>query len=222
MTGPREQLPLDLPHQPSLGAADFLVAPCNAEAVDWLNRWPAWPAPALALVGPPGCGKTHLARVFAARVGAALVAASRLSTADPPALLANHPAVVVEDGDQGVDERALLHLYNSAGEARCRLLLTGRAPPARWPLTLPDLRSRLATATVAAIGAPDDALMAALLVKLFADRQLRVGQAALAFLASRMERTFAAAEALVATVDAGALRAGRDITIPFLRDLLKE
>ncbi|MGB8274330.1 MAG: DNA replication protein, partial [Alphaproteobacteria bacterium] len=72
---PGRQLPLDLPHRPALGLEDFLVAPCNVGAVRWIDRWPDWPGPVLAITGPSACGKTHLAHVWQARSGAAMLSA---------------------------------------------------------------------------------------------------------------------------------------------------
>ena len=213
------QLPLDLGHAPAFLATDFLIADCNAEACGWLDRWPAWPAFALALAGPPGCGKSHLAEVFRQRCGGIRMAASALAEDDLPGL-AQAPAVIVEDADQGVDEALLLHLYNLIGEARHHLLLTARQAPARWPVALPDLRSRLASIPVAAIGAPDDRLLEALLLKLFADRQMRIGPEIVSFLVPRMERSFGAARRLVTAIDAAALSGHRPVTVPLVRQVL--
>lgn len=214
------QIPLDLGFRPALGGEDFLVADGNAEAMAWIDRWPGWPATAIAIHGPPGCGKTHLAHVFAAVSGAPLMAAAALRDDMPPRLLAA-AAVVVEDADRGVDEEALLHLYNAAREAGRHLLLTGRAAPAQWRLSLPDLRSRLVAIPAVGIRPPDDALMAALLVKLFADRQLRVSHDAVRYLATRIERSFAAAREVVAAIDVRALAERRELTVPLLRDVVE-
>ncbi len=213
------QLILDLGHRPALGERDFLVAPCNQAAVQWLDRWPDWPAPALAIHGPAGCGKTHLARVFAARSRAPILEAERVTTASVPARLGEARACVVDDADRA-DAEPLLHLYNLIAERGGHLLLTAREPPARWPGLLPDLRSRLAAAPAVGVSAPDDALLAALLVKLFADRQLAVGEEVVLFLVHQMERSFDAARRLVADLDAAALRDRRSITIPLARSLL--
>ena len=213
------QLILDLGHRPALGEADFLVAPCNEAAIQWLDRWPQWPAPALTLYGPPGCGKTHLARVFAARSHAPIIEAASLSTEAVPALLGGASACVVDDAERAAAE-PLLHLYNLVAERRGTMLLTASEPPARWPDQLPDLRSRLAAAPAIAVGAPDDPLLAALLVKLFADRQLAVGREVVLFLLRHMERSFEAARRLVADLDAAALRDHRGITVPLARAVL--
>jgi chromosomal replication initiation ATPase DnaA len=214
------QLILDLGHRPALGEADFLVAPCNQAAIQWLDRWPAWPAPALTVYGPAGCGKTHLARVFAARSGAPIIEAASLATDAVPALLGSATACVVDDAD-GAAAEPLLHLYNLLAERRGGMLLTAREPPARWHGILPDLRSRLAAAPAVAVAAPDDALLAALLVKLFADRQLAVSEEVVLFLVRHMERSFEAARHLVAELDAAALRDHRGITIPLARAVLR-
>lgn len=215
------QLTLDLGYRPALGGEDFLVAACNAEALEWLDRWPDWPGPALVVHGPPGCGKTHLAHVFAARSGAPVLAAAGLHRDDPPRLLAAARALVLEDADRGVDEVALFHLYNMVKECGARLLLTARLPSGRWPVALPDLASRLKAVTNVAIQPPDDALMAALLVKLFADRQLRVGQELVAYLLPRLERSFDALREVVARLDAAALAERREITVPLARQVLE-
>lgn len=214
------QLPLPLGHRPALGREDFLIAASNAEAVAWLDRWPDWPAPALVLHGPPGCGKSHLAQVFAAQAGAVVVTGAPGLRLDPPALLSAAPAVVVDDADASLDETSLFHLYNAAKDGGLRLLLTAKSPPGRWA-TLPDLRSRLSSCPAVSIGPPDDAVMAAVLVKLFADRQLKVGPEVVTYLLRHMDRSFAAAQALVAEADRLSLAEKRAITVPLVKRALE-
>lgn len=216
MTGP-SQLTLGLPHRPALGRDDFLVAGSNADAVAWLDRWPDWPATALALHGPQGSGKTHLAQVWRRRSGA-VEASGRF---DPPALAASGAVVLDLDAAAGpAEERPLLHLYNLLAERRGHLLLVGREPPARWPVQLPDLRSRLSTAPAVALTPPDDELRAAVMVKLFADRQLRVDADVVGYLVKRLDRSFAAIGEAVAALDEAALAEVRPITVPFARAVL--
>lgn len=220
------QLALDLGWRPALEAEDFLVAPSNAEAVAWLAPGQSWPGPALVLSGPPGSGKSHLARVWAARTGAALLGPEALVVAEVAALVpARRPAVVALDradsvaGD-GAGERALLHLFNLVAESGGRLLLTGTAAAAGWGVVLPDLDSRLRAVTVATIGPPGDDLLAAMLVKLLADRQLAPPAEVVAYLVPRMERSGAAVRLLAAELDRAALAAHRPITLPLARSVL--
>ncbi|HYD69389.1 HdaA/DnaA family protein [Azospirillum sp.] len=220
------QLPLDLAFRPAMGGQDFLVAPSNQDAIAWLDRWPAWPAPALTIHGPAGCGKTHLAHVWRARSGAPLVTAEQLPAADLPALLARTRAVAVDDADKvaGKAEReeALFHLYNLARDAGGTLLLLARKAPSRWRVRLPDLRSRIKGAPAVGVAPPDDALLAAVLVKLFADRQLMPGQEVVAYLLARMERSLDAARRIVAAIDRASLAAHRRITVPLVRGVLND
>lgn len=219
------QLALDFDQRPALGLDDFFVVPGNADAVAWLDRWPEWPNRALGLYGPSGCGKTHLAHVWQAASGAVLVDAASLSPESVGELIgqtAKPPAIAVEDADQGVDEVALFHLYNMIVEAGGTLLLSGRQAPSRWSIGLPDLASRLAAVPAVALAMPDDDLFGALLVKLFADRQLRVGAELVSYIASRIERSFAAARRVVDDLDAAALAGQRDITVPLARQVLAQ
>lgn len=215
------QLPLDLPHRPAMGAADFLVAPSNRDAVALLDRWPVWPGPALVLYGPEGCGKTHLTHVWRSRSGAAAIVRAALTADTVPDLLGDARAAVVEDVDRGVNERALLHLHNLLAQEGGHLLLTARAVPGAWGVALPDLASRLRAAMTAAVGAPDDALIGAVLIKHLSDRQLAVEPAVITFLLARMERSFAAVRTLVAALDSAALSAKRRITVRLARDVLQ-
>lgn len=217
------QLPLPLGHRPALAAHDYLVADSNRSAVGWLDRWPDWPAPALVIVGPEGAGKTHLARIFAERVGAAFFEGRRIGLAALSPLVEGAPAaVVVDDADQVPDWAILFHLYNILAGREGHLLVTARQAPARWPITLPDLRSRLLTAPVAAIEPPGDGLLAAVLAKLFSDRGIAVDPDVVGYLSARIERSFAAAQRAVTAIDTHALAAGRRVTLPLVRAALPE
>ena len=136
-----------------------------------------------------------------------------------PALLAGAAAAVLDDAERAAEE-PLLHLYNVLAERRGHLLIVARDPPARWAIALPDLRSRLVAAPAVALAAPDEALIGALLVKLFADRQLAVGEEVLAYLALHLERSFAAVQRAVALLDATALAEHRPVTVPLARRVL--
>jgi DnaA regulatory inactivator Hda len=217
-----DQLSLPFAHRPASDRESFLPAPRNRDALAWLDRWPAWPASTLVLYGPSGCGKTHLASIWAARA-----AASRLDR--PPPIGARPEAVrafVLDDVEPALrsaeDEIALLQFYNWVVEQRGHMLLTARQPVAGWGVRLPDLASRLRAAPAIAIGAPDDALLSAVLVKLFDDRQLGVSEDVIRYMLVHMERSFAAARALVAALDARSLEQHRAITIPLARAVLEQ
>ena len=216
------QLALDLGHRPALERADFIAAPCNAHALAWVDRWPDWPGPALVIHGPPACGKSHLAAVWAARASAQWLDGDVLA-AFPNAALTTLRAAVVEAAD-AVDAPAQLagifHLYNHLAHCGGHLLLTGRSAPARWTLPLADLRSRLIASPAVGILAPDEALLSRLMAKLFADRQIHVGDDVIRWMLARIERTPAAARRLVAALDGAALAQGRAITIPLARSIL--
>jgi chromosomal replication initiation ATPase DnaA len=214
------QLAIDLPYRPALGRADFLASGCNTDAIGWVERWPDWPAPALVLHGPPQSGKSHLARLWCDRSGARVIAGDLLHGCEPRELAADR-AVAVDDAERAAEE-ALLHLYNCCAETGASLLIVAREAPTHWAIALPDLASRLRAAPATAIAPPDDALLAALLVKHFADRQVRVAPEVIEFAVRRMERSFAAAAALAAALDRAALSAGRPIGIAIARQVLAE
>ena len=213
------QLALDLPLAPSYAQADFVVGEANRLAFDLVERWPDWPHPALVLHGPEGAGKTHLVHLWLARTGGARIEAATLAGADLAALAAR--PLAVEDVDQRVEETALLHLFNRAMESRPGLVLTGRRAAAAWPVRLPDLRSRLVALPTVAVAPPDDVLLRAVLAKLFADRQLKVDERVLAYLPTRMERSFAAAHGLVAAIDQAALAAHREVSLALVGEVLR-
>ncbi len=211
------QLLLGFEHPVASGLEDFMPAPGNRDALAWLERWPAWPAPALVLHGPPGCGKSHLARIWAARVGARRLDPAALPTADE----AMSPCAVLDPAEPIADEVALLLLYNRLAECGGHLLLTARRPVAAWTIGLADLASRLRAAPAVAIGPPDDDLLAALLLKLFDDRQLAVSEGVIGYLVRHMERSFAAARAMVEALDARSLQQQRPVTVALARAVLE-
>lgn len=208
---------LDLP--PRLGAEDFLVAPANAAAREALERWRAWPDRVLLLLGPAGAGKTHLATLWASLAGAAFLDGARLDETWREAV--QRPGVIDGADSTRIVETALFHLLNGVRERGSALLITARDPPSRWPwLTLPDLASRLRLAPSVSIGAPDDAMIRAVLVKHFADRQLQVEANLIEYLAARIDRSFAAVAAVVSELDQAGLRQGRRITRAVAADVL--
>jgi DnaA regulatory inactivator Hda len=217
------QLLLDLPHVAGVGLADFLPASSNQEALDAVLRWPAWPSSACLVIGPPASGKTHLARIWAERAQAVFLRGHELwEPAAPLQRLGEARACVVDDAEDMADETLLFHLYNLLAECRGGLLMTAARPVAAWTLRLADLRSRLLTAWPVRIDPPDDRLLAALLVKQLADRQLRPDADVVSFLVNRIERSFAAARAVVRTLDRASLRARRPLTMPLARQVLDE
>ncbi len=210
-SGPR-QLVLELPHRSALGLEDFLVGASNAAAVELVDSWPGWPHWAAVVSGPEGAGKSHLGHVWRQRSGAGLVTAADLGQA---ALddLARAGALLVEDLHAGVgDEQSLFHALNLAREHRWSILLTSRRAPGELDVRLPDLRSRLRALPHVAIAEPDEGLLAAVLVKLFADRQLEVEPHVVGYLTRHMERSLGAARRVVADVDRLALAMQRKVT----------
>lgn len=208
---PSRQLALTLPHQPALGAGDFLVGEANREAFEAVTRWPDWAAPVLWLWGPAGSGKSHLVEVWRGISAAARSSAASLSNEAVEDLIASG-AAAIESIDEGVDERALFHLLNLARQRGASLLLTSRQGPDLFSPPLPDLASRLRAAHGIEVRAPGDDLLRQVLVKLFADRQILVDPAVVDFILRRIERSFEAANAVVAALDGAALAEGRSVT----------
>ncbi|MGA3306588.1 MAG: DNA replication protein, partial [Stellaceae bacterium] len=205
---PPRQLALALDHAESFAREDFLSGPSNASALALIDAWPDWPAHAIALVGPEGSGKTHLATIWATAAGARVVSGRALGETDIPAALATG-ALVVEDAAAIVDERALFHLINLAREEGAFVLFTARAAPSLWPLALPDVVSRLRALPVVVLQAPDDAMLRGVIVKLAADRQLQLDEGVVGYIVKHIERSFAAARTAVMALDKEALRQGR-------------
>ena len=205
------QLTLDLSLPPNLGRDDFLDAPSNAVALAAIERWPDWRERTLLLVGPPGSGKSHLCAIWSERAGALALSPAALPNLE--ALSALRPAALALDGLNAVaDETALFHLLNFVNESGASLLVAARRLPTAEEIRLPDLLSRLRRAPVVEIGAPDDDLMRAVLVKLFSDRQLLIDASVVDYIALRLERSLDAARAIVREIDREALARGRRVT----------
>jgi chromosomal replication initiation ATPase DnaA len=218
--GYMSQLAFDLPRQQSFSRADYFVSDANAAALAWIDRWPEWPSPVLILLGAPGAGKTHLAHLWCERAAATLIAGGSLGRAHVERFIERSvTGIAVDDADQAPDI-ALLHLFNACVEVRGHLLLTSRQLPGSWRPGFPDLSSRLRAVPAVGIEPPDDALLGAVLVKHFADRQVRVGPQVIAYLVSHMDRSLAAAAEIAAQLDHAALVRQSAITIPMAAGVL--
>ncbi len=215
-----KQLAFDLPLDPRFGAEDFLVSPSNEQAYGLIEGWPDWPDMILLLVGPRGSGKSHLASIWATHARAWTIDAAGITQDKVPHLVSNG-ALAIEDMDRGErDEPALFHLLNLAREKKASLLITCETPPDRWSLRTPDLLSRLRLAPSVALEAPDDALLKAVLVKLFVDRQLVVDTSVVDYIALRIERSLAKASEVVALLDREALSRGRRVSRAIAAEIL--
>ncbi len=207
------QLSFDLPVRTALGREDFFVSPANANAVAMVENWAAWPGRKLALVGPSGAGKTHLVHVWAKAAEARIVPAAALPRLDIPELASGNIALedVATIAGNPQAEVALFHLHNLALAEGHSMLMTAHLPPSRWGLILPDLKSRMEGTASVLVESPDDALLAAVLTKLFADRQLSPTPDTIPYLLRRIDRSFDMARRVVAALDEAALSEGREV-----------
>jgi chromosomal replication initiation ATPase DnaA len=204
----------DFPRIRQFSREQFVVSDVNREAAEAVDLWPAWVGARLALIGPPGSGKSHLAQAWAARTGAWIVS-------DDRDLTVRAGPVLFEDADRRREDTLLFHLLNRAGPADT-FLITARTLPRTWPVELPDLRSRLNALPVATIGQPDDRVLEQVLVRLFRERDIRPDAELLAYLVRRIERSVPAAEAVVAKLDVAGDAAGRAINRTLAREILED
>jgi chromosomal replication initiation ATPase DnaA len=211
-----------LPHAESLSRDDFLEGSANAAALSLIESWPEWPNRIMLLAGPEGCGKSHLAAIWAEQAGARAVGAYAVSAAAVPAALATGALVVEDLNPQSFDELALFHLMNLAREDGAFILFTARVPPAAIEISLRDLRSRLRAVPVVTLMPPDDQLLRALVVKFCTDRQMNIDETVVNFIATRTERSFAAVRHAVEQLDAESLRQGRPVTRALAAELLRD
>jgi chromosomal replication initiation ATPase DnaA len=219
--GPR-QLVLALDHAVSFAREDFLSGPSNDAALTLIDRWPDWPNRVMALTGPEGAGKSHLAAIWAEAAGARVLSGKLLGETNLPAALVTGALVLEDLEPKGLDERALFHLLNLAREESAFVLITARAAPNTFPVAIRDLASRLRSIPAVALNAPDDALLRSLIVKLAADRQLSVDEPLVNYVVNRIERSFAAARAAVAHLDEEAMRQHRPVTRALAAELFRD
>ena len=215
------QLAFALPHAESLSRDNFLEGPANAAGLALVDSWPDWPNRVMLLVGPEGSGKSHLAAIWAEEAGARATSAQALTAVAVPGALATGALVVEDLKPSEFDERALFHLLNLAREDEAFVLITARVAPSALPIELRDLRSRLRAVPTVSLLPPDDQLFRALIVKFCADRQLSVDEAVVSFVATRIERSFAAARRAIELLDTEALRLGRPVTRALAAELLR-
>ncbi|MCF3595980.1 DnaA/Hda family protein [Rhodobacteraceae bacterium LMO-12] len=217
-----QQLSFDLPARTALGREDFFVTRANANAVAMVENWTAWPGRKLALVGPSGAGKTHLAHVWAKAANARIVSVSDLLRLDIPNLASGN--IALEDvpmiAGNAQAEVALFHLHNLTLAEGHSILFTAHLPPVRWGLILPDLKSRMDGTVSVLVESPDDALLSAVLMKLFSDRQLSPTPDTIPYLLRRIDRSFDMARRVVASLDDAALTEGREINRKLAAEVL--
>jgi chromosomal replication initiation ATPase DnaA len=212
------QFSLIFKDEPNFSRSAFVVSPSNAAGVEAIDGWPAWRGGALALVGPPGSGKSHLAAAWALRAEAKVISPD----IRPEDLAALEGPVLWEDADRAVHGETLFHLINIAARPGGALLATARTPPSEWRTDVPDLRSRLNALPVALLQEPDDAILTGALMKFFQERRIRPSEELLAYLVRRIERSIPKALEIVAKLDETASAYGRPVSRALARQVLED
>jgi len=212
------QFSLIFENEPNFSRSAFVVSRCNAAAVETLDAWPAWLGDALALVGPAGSGKSHLAAAWALRAKATVVSAD----IGAEELAALEGPVLWEDADRTAHGETLFHLINIAARPGGALLATARTPPSEWRTDVPDLRSRLNALPIALLQEPDDAVLTGVLMKFFHERRIRPSEELLAYLVRRIERSIPKALEIVAKLDETASAYGRPVSRALARQVLED
>ncbi len=215
-----KQFVLPFANSPEPGLGNFIIAACNEQACDFIGRWPDWPAPVAALFGPAGCGKSHLASIWRARADAKLLVARDVAPGGTRPVLFSG-ALVIEDMDRvppdASRDHLLIDLFDHPGTS---LLLTGRLPPAQWPAATGDWRSRLQSLIALEVLPPDDGLLAALVKRHFAARQLQVPGSVVNRIVTHLERTPGAVARFIEAADCKALSERRPISLRLVMEML--
>lgn len=219
-----QQIPLDLPMRAAMGREDFLIGESNADALAWVDRWPDWPAPLLVISGPAASGKSHLAAVWRDKSDALMLGPNALNEHTAEQLAEFNSPLIIDGIDLWIGskeaETTLFHLYNIFREEKRTFLVTSRMNPTQSDFMIADLASRFRAAPVATIKAPDDMLLASVLIKLFTDRQIPVGNEIISYILPRMERSFVAARDIVENTDKMAYSRKKAVTVALVRQVL--
>jgi len=178
---------------------DFLISDANRDAFDHFKRWSLWPVHATLLTGPRKSGRSLLGRIFVRKTGGRLF-----------------------DNAEDHEEEALFHAWNDAQATRRPLLIVADAPPPRWEVKLPDLRSRLAATPQIAIAPPDDLLLGALVMKLLGDRGVAAPAELADFIVPRIERSYVGVLKVVDALDRAVLSHHKRLTVPVAKRALVE
>ncbi len=213
-----QQYILNFPVLQSHSTDDFVVGGCNKLAVEFVNRWPEWPAHALVLIGETASGKTHLAKIFQEKSGGTLLSGRDLTEKDIPGF---SQVVILENADEGVEEAALFHLFNWTRDRGGFLLITARTPPLQWQLALKDLSSRLQSSPLVSLDRPDENILGAAMAKQFSDRQMVIDDRVIGYLLKRIERSFSAVQTVVNRIDTLSLREKSRISVPLAKKILE-
>lgn len=229
MNGRIKQIPLKFGLNTDFRREDFMVARCNREALALIEAWPHWPFFAAVVYGPEGCGKSHLAHVFAQRVATLcqypipvpLINAREVTPSRVERLHRDNPCLVIENLNPNINNEAMFHLFNLYQNEGGYILFTAKAAPARMHFRLPDLQSRLNMLPAVAIAEPDDDMLAALILKLFNDRQILITPEILNFIVRNMQRSFSYACKLAAEIDAVSLAYKRAVSIPIVKEAMR-
>lgn len=200
----------------------LVVTEANRDAAHLLTQWRTWPNGALALVGPKGAGKTHLALAWALEAGARQLSPAAPSEEATALFRDAQGRLVIDDADGPRDDGMLWRLLDLARTEGGALLLASAEAPSRWRVSTPDLASRLKSLAVARLQEPDQALMEVVLRRICREQFIYLSDDAARYLALRLPRTFEAAHQAAAALDADLVKGAKPVSLKAAKAALEK
>ena len=198
---------------------NFFVSASNLEAFEILNNWPKWIKKFINLYGEKYSGKSHLAKIFELK-STCLNISEKNFTEEILIKFKTKQSLIIEDYQNNISENLLYSLINIVEQENKYLLITSEKPINEFNYKLNDLVSRLNNFLYIKLGAPDDELIYALIVKNFSDRQITIDKKLIDYIIKRIDRSYESIFIFISKVDQLSLQKGKPINLEVIKKVL--
>ena len=198
---------------------NFFVSNSNLEAFEILNNWPKWIKKFINLYGEKYSGKSHLAKIFELK-STCLNISEKNFTEEILIKFKTKQSLIIEDYQNNISENLLYSLINIVEQENKYLLITSEKPINEFNYKLNDLVSRLNNFLYIKLGAPDDELIYALIVKNFSDRQITIDKKLIDYIIKRIDRSYESIFIFISKVDQLSLQKGKPINLEVVNKVL--
>ena len=217
----RDQNIFNFKQNKSFNYEDFFVSKSNYYAFEILQRWPKWEKKIINIYGESFSGKTHLSKIFLSKNNGLVIYEKDINN-EIFTKLKLYENIIIDEFNNKTEEKLLYSIFNLVDSENKFLIINSVKPINKIKFLLKDLESRAKNCLFAKIENPDDELMNAIIFKNFSDRQIRIDNKFIEYIAKRIDRSYSKISHFIYKIDELSLKKKKPIDFKIIKEILNK